>query len=172
MYIGWAWTIPGTVLWRALDWRVPRGDPERVVPVGRPFLEDLTLGSVLGLITSVPAYLACVAIGAPRLVLLWPLLVLVPAALTPRGRLLLRRRQAHPTPVWFSWALAAVTLYVVVYSVSSCGRPTRSRATPCNTPTSTSPSTSRWSVSSGTTSRARSRSWMGPRSATTGWSTR
>ena len=36
---------------------------------------------------------------------------------------MLRRRQAHPTPVWFSWALAAVTLYVVVYSISAMWSP-------------------------------------------------
>ena len=110
---GWTCTIPGTVGWRVLDWRGRGGSGPRT---GRPLLEDLVLGSILGVVLTVPAYLLAVLAGEPRLVLLWPLVVLGPAALTAPGRGLLLRRQAQPTPAWWSWSLAAVVLYVVVYT--------------------------------------------------------
>lgn len=113
---GWTCTIPGTVAWRVLDWRGGDGSGRRT---GRPLLEDLVLGSTLGVILAVPAYLLAVMSGEPRLVLLWPLLVLGPAALLARGRALMLRRQAQPTPVWWSWSLAAVMLYVLVYTSQS-----------------------------------------------------
>ena len=108
----WLHTVPGTVLWRLLDWRGPTGDGR-----ARPLLEDLVLGSMTGLIVAVPVYLSLVVVGAPRLVLLWPLLVLGPALATGRGRRVLRARSS-PMPAWWSWTLALIVLYVVVYSAN------------------------------------------------------
>ncbi len=110
-WLVWAHTVPGVVLWRALDWRAPVGSGR-----ARPFPEDVALGSILGIIVAIPAYLLAVAAGLPLLVAAWPLLVLVPAALSRRGRVLLLRRQARPTPPWWSWSLAAVMLFAVGFS--------------------------------------------------------
>ena len=108
----WLHTVPGTVLWRLLDWRRPAGHGR-----ARPFLEDVVLGSMTGLIIAIPVYLALVVVGAQRLVLLWPLLVLAPALATSRGRGVFRGRSA-PMPAWWSWALALIVLYVVIYSAN------------------------------------------------------
>ena len=120
-WLGWSATVPGVLAWRAVDWRgrpAPGADP-RDRATGRPFLEDVVLGTILGVIVSIPAYLAAVALGHPLLVLGWPLLVLVPLVLTTRGRSILLRRQAEPTPAWWSWTLAALVLYVVAFSAET-----------------------------------------------------
>lgn len=112
-WVAWGHTLPGTVLWRALD---PREDAADDGSTGRPFVEDVVLGTLLGVVAATPTYLACVALGVPLLVLAWPLLVLVPALLLPRGRSLLRRRQPEPTPTAWSWTVAAVMLLAVLVS--------------------------------------------------------
>ena len=107
----WACTLPGTLLWRLLDWR--RGPGRRS---GRPLLEDLVLGSSLGIAAVVPVHLAMTALGHPALVLLWPVAVATAFVASPRGRDLLFSRQYTPTPVWWSWSLALLLLYLVVRS--------------------------------------------------------
>jgi len=107
-WFGWGFTVPGLVLWRLLDWRRGSGDH-------RPFLEDVVLGSMLGIVAAIAVYLALVAAGVPHLVLAWPLLVLAPAVSVRQGRSLLARRQATQTPLWFSWSLAVVVLYAVLH---------------------------------------------------------
>jgi len=107
----WACTLPGTLLWRLLDWR--RGPGRRS---GRPLLEDLVLGSILGLAAVVPVHLAMTALGHAGLVLLWPVVVTAAFVAVPRGRDLLLIRQLTPTPVWWSWSLALLMLYVVLRS--------------------------------------------------------
>ncbi len=109
VWFAWAHTIPGVVLWRALDWRTRSAH-------GRPFPEDVALGSILGIVVGIAAYLLAVLAGLPLLVAGWPLLVLVPAMLTSSGRALLLRRQREPTPAWWSWSLALVMLYAVLFS--------------------------------------------------------
>ncbi len=108
----WLHTVPGTVLWRLLDWRGPTGQAR-----ARPLLEDLVLGSITGVIVATPVYLALVVAGAQRLVVLWPLLVLGPALATRRGRRVMRARSS-PMPAWWSWTLALIVLYVVIYSAN------------------------------------------------------
>lgn len=107
----WACTLPGTLLWRALDWR--RGAGRRG---GRPLIEDVVLGSIIGIVAVVPLHLGAVALGLPHLTLAWPLAVLGGCAVTRPGRDLLLSRQATPTPVWWSWSLALVLLYPLLWS--------------------------------------------------------
>ena len=106
----WACTLPGTLLWRLVDWRRPGGR------VGRPLLEDLVLGSILGIAAIVPVHLAMTWLGVPLLVLAWPLPVVGALAATRRGRDLLLSRQATPTPLWWSWGLGLLVLFVVVWT--------------------------------------------------------
>ncbi len=116
VWFGWAHTLPGIVAWRAIDWRGRGGRHERGSgrATGRPFLEDAVLGSIFGVILSIPVYLLAVGAGLPGAILLWPLLVLVPAAALPRGRELLLRRQADRAPAWWSWGLALILVLVVI----------------------------------------------------------
>ncbi len=112
VWLAWAHVLPGTLLWRVLDWRPVDADGR-----GRPFAEDVALGSILGLIVSIPVYLLTLFAGIPWAVAAWPLLVLVPLLATRRGRGLITRSQATPTPAWWSWSLAILGLYVVGHSL-------------------------------------------------------
>ena len=119
-WLGWSATVPGILAWRAVDWRgrPAPGAEARDRHTGRLF-QDVVLGTVLGVTLSIPAYLVAVALAPPLLVVGWPLLVLVPGVLTARGRSILLRRQAEPTPAWWSWTLAALMLYVVAFSAET-----------------------------------------------------
>ena len=103
----WAHTVPGTVMWKVVDWRTRHG-------TGRPLIEDLTLGSGLGIVLGVPLYLVLTALHHPRWVLLWPLLVLVIFLAWPRARRRVLRRQPTPTPPWFSVAVALLVVFSTV----------------------------------------------------------
>ena len=96
-WLAWAHVLPGTLLWRLLDWR-----PVDAEGRGRPFAEDVVLGSILGLIASIPVYLVLVMAGIPWAIAAWPLLVLVPVVATGGGRKILTRRQVAPIPAWWS----------------------------------------------------------------------
>ena len=111
VWLVWAHVVPGTLLWRLLDWR-----PVDAEGRGRPFLEDVALGSMLGLVASVPVYLLTMVAGIPWAIAAWPLLVIVPVVATVGGRRVLSRPSA-PTAAWWSWSLAILALYVVGYSV-------------------------------------------------------
>jgi len=111
VWLAWAHVLPGTLLWRLLDWR-----PVDAGGRGRPFVEDVALGSILGVVASIPVYLLMVVAGIPWAIVGWPLLVLVPVVASRRGRRIIARRAA-PTPAWWSWSLAILALYVVGYSV-------------------------------------------------------
>ena len=101
--VGWL-VVPGVVLWRWVDRRAPR-----------PLVEDLALGVLVGYVVEIPVYLACLAAGHPRAYLAWPALVLVPALSTRAGRRLLARRGGRRmTPAW-SWSVAGLLGYVVLW---------------------------------------------------------
>ncbi len=110
LYLGWVHAIPGAVLWRALGWH------RRVDATETSILDDLTLGTALGIVVSVPVYVLAVVAGVPQLVLAWPLLVLVPAAFRLRGRHIRRPWGTTRGFRWWHWALAAVLLYLVLWS--------------------------------------------------------
>ncbi len=80
--------------------------------------EDLALGLALGYCLEIAVYLAARAVGAPLLVLLWPALTLAGFAIVPS----LRRHwrgSGERAPTWWSWSLAAVFGYLLVYSAGA-----------------------------------------------------
>ncbi|MBO4270772.1 hypothetical protein [Microbispora triticiradicis] len=96
---------PGTLLVRALY----RGDRSRG--------EEVALGLALGYALEVFAYVAARAVGAPLLVLAWPVATYAAFLLVPRLRRHWRSAQlAARSPIWWSWSLALVVAYLVVWS--------------------------------------------------------
>ncbi|MDQ1659996.1 MAG: hypothetical protein QOD41_5079, partial [Cryptosporangiaceae bacterium] len=102
-YVAYGLVVPGMLVWRAL-WQARR-----------PLIEDLAGGLATGYAIELGVYLAVRAAGAPRLVLLWPAVVIVLFAAVPR-----LRRHWRPTsggerpPWWFSWSIAG-TLAAVLF---------------------------------------------------------
>ncbi|MFG3442170.1 hypothetical protein ACGF0J_33420 [Nonomuraea sp. NPDC047897] len=104
-YVGLGIALPGLLWIRA---------------VYRPALtltEGLALGAALGYAAEVLTYIPARALGAPLLVLAWPvgtyaLFLAVPG---------LRRHwrgasRARPAPLWWSWSLALTVIYLVVWT--------------------------------------------------------
>ncbi|KAB8187237.1 hypothetical protein [Microbispora catharanthi] len=97
--------VPGTLLVRALY----RGDRSRA--------EEVALGLALGYALEVFAYVAARAVGAPLLVLAWPVATYAAFLLVPRLRRHWRSAPATArSPVWWSWSLALVVAYLVIWS--------------------------------------------------------
>ena len=117
LWVFWAHTLPGVMLWRMVDWR------RRAATQGRPYLEDIVLGTTLGVVIAIPLYLLATFIGVPRLIAAWPLLVLAPALLKVGPWAGVWRPKATPTPTWWSWSLAALMLYVVCISAYTVWSP-------------------------------------------------
>lgn len=103
-YAALALVVPGTLLWRLLRPAAPR-----------PWLEDVVLGSVLGYAVEIACYVPARAVGAPLLVLAWPAAVYAACLVTRRGRSAWRPDGAEPLPAGWSWAVAAVTTYAVLF---------------------------------------------------------
>jgi hypothetical protein len=118
-YVALGVTMPGALWYRAATRH------------RRTLAEDLALGTVLGYGVEVLVYLAVRALGAPLLVLAWPVLTYGIFALVPalRRHWLAADRREH-APLWWSWALAAAVAVLVVYSgltffaMSGLGEPT------------------------------------------------
>jgi hypothetical protein len=100
-YITFGIALPGLLLVRLL-----RGRAAHIA-------EDLALGLTAGYAVEVATYIVARAVGAPLLVLAWPIVVLLAFALLPS----LRRNWrggGERAPVWWSWALATMLGYVLV----------------------------------------------------------
>ena len=80
--------------------------------------EDLTLGLVTGYCLEIATYVVVRAAGAPLLVLLWPALTLLAFAGVPRLRRCWRG-DGSQAPAWWSWSLAAMLGYVLVFSAAT-----------------------------------------------------
>ncbi|MGO4255797.1 hypothetical protein [Marmoricola sp. RAF53] len=101
--VGWL-VLPGTLIWRFVG--------RRLGP--RPLAEDLAVGALVGYVVEFPVYLACLAVGAPRLYLAWPLVMLL-VTLTSAGGRRLWRPTRMPMPAWWSWGVAALMAPTVIW---------------------------------------------------------
>ncbi len=97
-------TVPGTLVWR---WLRPAPD--------RPFGESLVLGTLTGYVLELPVYLVCRAAGLPLLTLAWPVLAIVLSLATARGRGLWRQPEARRLPPAWSWSMAGLMAFTVVW---------------------------------------------------------
>lgn len=76
----------------------------------RTLLDDVVIGSALGLVFSLGSYLLARLLGIPALALTAPAVVLILFAAHPKLRGHWRARNPEKVPRWFSWAISAVTL--------------------------------------------------------------
>lgn len=96
-------TLPGTLVWRWVD-RVE----------SRSLFSDLVVGTVVGYLIQLPAYLAVLAVDSPRAIILWPAVVVVATLVTPSGRRLWRTRSTERPSVRWKWTLALVMAHAAV----------------------------------------------------------
>ncbi|GAB3181851.1 hypothetical protein GCM10027259_34340 [Micromonospora palomenae] len=103
LYAALAVALPGTLLWRTL-----RRRPHTLV-------EDVAMGSALGLVLELVAWAACTAAGLPGWLRLWPVAVLLPYAAVPRLRRHWRAGGTTPVPTGWAWSLAGVVAGFTLY---------------------------------------------------------
>ncbi|MBO9523804.1 MAG: hypothetical protein J7518_19900 [Nocardioidaceae bacterium] len=100
---GWL-VLPGTLAWRAAT--RSRGP--------RPLAEDLAFGVLTGYVLEFPVYMACLAAGVPHLYVGWPVLVVLATVTSRPGRALWRRTR-QPMPLRWSWTVAGLLGYLVLW---------------------------------------------------------
>ncbi|WP_157545151.1 hypothetical protein [Microtetraspora fusca] len=102
-------TVPGVLLIRTLY----KGRRTRV--------EEIALGLALGYAVEIFTYIAARAVGLPLLVLAWPVTTYAVFLAVPRLRRHCRvgRRTYLTTPLWFSWSLALLVLYLIAWGAAS-----------------------------------------------------
>jgi len=103
VYLAWGLVLPGTLVYRSL-----RRTPHTLI-------EDLTLGTTLGLVLEIGAWAAFSVVHAERLLLLWPLFVVVPFVAIRPLRRHWRPIGYQPTPNGWSWAVSAMVVFLVGY---------------------------------------------------------
>ncbi|WP_424530785.1 hypothetical protein ACOZ38_13420 [Sphaerisporangium viridialbum] len=107
-YVAVGLALPGTLLVRAL------------YGGARTAAEEIALGVTLGYSVEVILYIGARAVGMPLLVLVWPIAVSVLFAGVPRLRRHWRRgREGERAPLWWSWCLALLFAFLVVWSALS-----------------------------------------------------
>lgn len=104
-YLALCVSLPGVFTWRLLLRRTH--EEEDRVPT---WFEDLALGTVFGFGVQLPVFLLAVAVGAPLLVWLLPLLVVALSIATPLGRGVwtLPTNRLHPGT---AWGLAGISVF-------------------------------------------------------------
>ncbi|MEJ7743375.1 MAG: hypothetical protein WKF73_13000 [Nocardioidaceae bacterium] len=102
-YVALCLSLPGLLVWRWLDRRE-----------SRPFVEDVVLGTIVGYVVELPAYLLCLALGIPRLGLSAPVVIVALTLATSSGRTLWRRPSTRMSTGW-SWSMAALVGYCVMW---------------------------------------------------------
>ncbi|GII83249.1 hypothetical protein Ssi03_12390 [Sphaerisporangium siamense] len=103
-YLALAVALPGTLVVRALY----RGR--------RTAAEEVALGLAAGYALEVLAYVPARALGAPRLVLAWPVVTYLTFLLVPALRRFWRSGARVRAPLWASWTLAASFAGLTVWS--------------------------------------------------------
>lgn len=109
-YLAVVVTLPGLLLWRLL-----RGG-------AGPIALDLAAGTALGYPLSLFAYLACRTLGVPQLAVAPSVAAIALFALLPRLRRTWRG-SGERAALWWSWALCAIFVAMVVWSAVSFFRP-------------------------------------------------
>ena len=103
-YVAWALVLPGVLVYRAL-----RGAP-------RSLVDDLAMGTVVGLALEIVAWVAYAAAGRQEWLVTWPLVVVVVfCAVRPLRRHWWVSRYPQPPPLAWSWAVAAIASVVIAY---------------------------------------------------------
>ncbi|MGP3965785.1 hypothetical protein ACTWPT_58575 [Nonomuraea sp. 3N208] len=97
-------TLPGLLLLRWLY-----GEARTVV-------EELALGVALGYVIEVIAYIAARSSGVPLLVIAWPITTYALFLMVPRLRRHWKRASRRDAPLWWSWSLAMIVVYLVCWS--------------------------------------------------------
>jgi hypothetical protein len=105
-YVVFGITLPGMLLVR---WA--RGRPMHIA-------EDLLMGLAAGYCIEIATYVAARAVGAPLLFMLWPILTLVGFTAAPGLRRYWRSGGVR-APTWWSWSLAAMVGYLLIYSAGT-----------------------------------------------------
>lgn len=100
-------TLPGTLLWRA-----GRGTP-------RSFVEDVAGGAALGVAMQILIYIPLRWLGAPALIVAWPVAVVAAFAGIPRLRKHWRPRDLPRAPAGWSWAVAILTALIFAWMAFS-----------------------------------------------------
>ncbi|NUS08096.1 MAG: hypothetical protein HOV97_36670, partial [Nonomuraea sp.] len=101
-YAVWAVVLPGTLVYRALR------------PTPRTLVEDVALGTAVGLTLELIAWALCGALDVRFLLPGWPLLVVAVFLTKPLRR---HWRPAYPEkmPVAWSWSVAAIVIFWTYY---------------------------------------------------------
>ncbi|MER6170496.1 hypothetical protein [Streptosporangium sp. NPDC001681] len=105
-YVALGLTLPGLLLIRAL------------YGGRRTLAEEIALGLTLGYAIEVLAYVAVRAAGMPLLVMAWPITTYAAFIAVPRLRRHWRGRNRLTAPLWWSWSLALVVAYLIVWSAA------------------------------------------------------
>ncbi|WP_143653142.1 hypothetical protein [Streptosporangium subroseum] len=103
-YVALGVALPGVLLVRAL------------YPGSRTLAEEVALGVTLGYAVEVIVYIAARAAGLPLCVLVWPVTTYAAFLLVPRLRRHWRGMPRSAAPLWWSWSLALVVVYLVGWS--------------------------------------------------------
>ena len=106
LYIVFGIALPGTLLVRLLRGRAAH------------LSEDIALGLAVGYCLEIAAYVVARAVGVPLLFLLWPALTLLAFVTLPSLRQYWRG-SGERAPAWWSWSLALLLGYVLVYSAGT-----------------------------------------------------
>ncbi|WP_162907955.1 hypothetical protein [Allorhizocola rhizosphaerae] len=105
-YIALGVSLPGTLVWRALQRR------------SGAFVFDVAAGTALGYALETLLYIPSRWIGAPWLVWVWPVAIVAAFAAVPGLRRFWRgsSRPEDRTPPWFAWSVAGIFMVIVYWS--------------------------------------------------------
>lgn len=101
IYLALGLVVPGTVMWRMLVSRGSWG-----------LLADVAFGTSLAYAVELGVYLVCAHFDHPGVAYVWPVIPLA-ASLIPPLRGYVWHRLEPRTPVWISWVLSTLVVFVV-----------------------------------------------------------
>ncbi|GAA0374373.1 hypothetical protein GCM10009530_26100 [Microbispora corallina] len=107
VYVAFGLALPGVLLVRALHGG------------RRTLAEEIAFGLALGYALEVCSYIAARAAGLPLLVLVWPTATYALFLFVPRLRPHWKSPPRRHAPLWWSWALALIMIYLVAWGAVS-----------------------------------------------------